>query len=143
MNIPGHLAIAVIQHRLLNIPSVCQQSTILMAVSSLFPDTVDKTVGYIFKLMPNGRHYAHNLFGLAGTTLIIRLLLGKSAGHAWFAGYLGHLLADDFAEIPWFFPLLSYRFLPGDGIKFQLNSMVREALFLGLAILFHQLSQPD
>ena len=113
MQIPGHLAVAVAQSNLPLFRSGSKRLLSLLLGASLFPDIVDKTIGYIFHAMPNGRHYAHNIFSLLGSTLLVSLIWKRDAGWAWFLGYAGHLLADSRRRVPWFFPLKKYQFEKG------------------------------
>jgi len=138
MNVFGHLAVAITQHRLFNLSKLGQQTAIFIGVSSLFPDIVDKSIGYIFQLMPNGRHYAHNVFSLVGSTLVVFLLWGKTASYAWGIGYLGHLLADTSRTIPWLFPIRRYSFSKGQGLRFVPSQMIRELIWLVVAVIFHR-----
>lgn len=131
MQIPGHLAIALAQSRLPPFRHASKRLLWLLLIASLFPDVVDKTIGYVFQAMPNGRHYAHNLFSLVGLSLLVTLVWGKAAGYAWFSGYLGHLLADSDRRVPWFFPLKKYRFKKGRLI-FHPVQLLREALLLAI-----------
>lgn len=135
MHIPGHLAVAVIQHRVLARGQRSESQLKLLLLAALFPDVVDKTVGYIFHLMPNGRHYAHNIFSLLGVSWLVGRVWGWAVGWVWFAGYLGHMLADAGHMIPWFFPLKSYPFT-SKRLRFPLRRMVIESLFLTLALLW-------
>ena len=139
MNIPGHLAVGVTQHHLFNFPPDKKTLTLLL-VGSLFPDIADKTIGYILKLMPGGRHCAHNIFSLLASTMMIIRLGGKLAGCAWFTGYTGHLLVDSGRFIPWFFPLKAYNFPKGRGISFKPDLMAKETLLLVLAVILFYLS---
>ncbi|NJN94707.1 MAG: hypothetical protein HC875_11745 [Anaerolineales bacterium] len=109
MQIPGHLAVALAQSRL---PPFRASKRLLfvLLLASLFPDIVDKTIGYVLQAMPNGRHFAHNIFSLLGLSLLVTLIWGRRTGYAWFSGYLGHLLADSTRRVPWFFPLKKYPF---------------------------------
>ena len=140
MNIPGHLAVGVTQHHLLNFPPDDKKTLTLLLVGSLFPDIADKTIGYILKLMPGGRHCAHNIFSLLVSTMIITGLWGRSAGYAWFTGYTGHLLMDSNRFIPWFFPLKAYKFPKGRGISFKPIPIIKETLLLATAIILFYLS---
>lgn len=134
MQIPGHLAIALAQHCL--IPSSRQSRSILkpLLLASLFPDLVDKTIGYIFHIMPNGRHYAHNIFSLMGLSLLVTLIWGRGIGFAWFIGYLGHLAADSKTLIPWFFPVKKYKFSKGK-LSFQPTQLIQETIYLILVLI--------
>jgi hypothetical protein len=136
MHIPGHLAVALAQH--CAIPRARRQRRLLviLLVASLFPDVLDKTIGYVLKMMPNGRHFAHNIFSLLGLSLLIGLIGGRAAGYAWFGGHLGHLLADIRGFVPWFFPIKQYRFYEGK-LVFKPLELIRETIFLSLTIAFY------
>ncbi len=133
MQLPGHLAVALVLHQL---PPL-RRRLIPLLIASLLPDVVDKTIGYIFHLMPNGRHYAHNLFSLGGSSLLVWLMWGRLTGLAWFAGYLGHLLADSARPVPWLFPLRHYAFKKGR-LKIEPNRFLLETLWLGVVLLLRR-----
>lgn len=136
MQIPGHLAVAIAQYHLITGPQ--QDSVVLkpLLLASLFPDIVDKSLGYVFHVMPNGRHYAHNLFSLTLLSLAVTLIWGKRVGYGWFIGYLGHLLADISTQsrVPWLFPVKSYRFEQGQ-LRFRSSQIIKEIIFLVLVTL--------
>ena len=138
MHIPGHLAIALAQHRL---PTLSTDNNLLkpLLLASLFPDIVDKSLGYGLHVMPNGRHYAHNIFSLLGTTALVTAVWGKKVGYAWLAGYLGHLIVDRNSLVPWLFPLQSYDFKKGS-FYFNKRQFLKEILFLLIAIVFYRLA---
>lgn len=141
MQIPGHLAVALAQSRLPPFRA-SKRLLFILLLASLFPDIVDKTIAYVFQAMPNGRHYAHNVFSLMGLSLLVTLIWGKTVGYAWFSGYLGHLLADSDGCVPWFFPLKRYRFKKGR-LTFQPSQLLREGLFLALVLLFNYVLPPQ
>jgi hypothetical protein len=134
MHIPGHLAVAVAQHYAVPKSRRQRRLLVVLLMASLFPDILDKTIGYILKLMPNGRHYAHNLFSLAGLSLLAALMGGKTVGYAWFAGYLGHLLVDSITFVPWFFPLKQYQFSQGR-LTLKPVQLIRETILLILTVI--------
>jgi hypothetical protein len=140
MHIPGHLAVAALQHHLLA-QSSQQSGAGWLFTAALFPDVVDKTIGYIFHAMPNGRHFTHNIFSLIGLSALVGAVGGKAAGRAWLVGHLGHLLADSGSMMPWFFPLKRYPFKPGS-VKFESNQLIKESGFLLLVLLFIRLNRP-
>ncbi len=140
MQIPGHLAVALAQSRLPPF-RVSKRLLWVLLLAGLFPDMVDKTIGYVLQAMPNGRHYAHNIFSLMGLSLLVRLIWGRRAGYAWFSGYLGHLLADSTRRVPWFFPLKKYPFKKGR-LTFQRDQLLREAIFLALVLLLNHFVLP-
>lgn len=138
MHIPGHLAIALVQHRF-PILSKDKNALKLLLLASLFPDLVDKSLGYGLRVMPNGRHYAHNIFSLVGSTAFITAVWGRESGYAWFAGYSGHLFADRSGLVPWFFPLQAYNFTKGR-LSFDRAQLFKEMLFLLLAVIVYRLA---
>jgi hypothetical protein len=142
MHIPGHLATALAQHRLLTLSGRADAVTLPpLLVASLLPDVVDKAVGYVFCLMPNGRHYAHNIFSLLGLSLVVMLLWGRVVGLAWFVGYLGHLLADGDGFLPWFFPVKRYQFYAGR-LKFKPLRLLKETIFLAVVLVIYYATRP-
>jgi hypothetical protein len=140
MQIPGHLALALAQANLPPWRSSSKRHLGLIILASLWPDLVDKTIGYVLGAMPNGRHYAHNLFTLAGTTLLVGLLLGWPSAYAWLSGYLGHLLADTDRLVPWFFPWQHYSFTKSQ-LFFKPVELGQEILLLLLMLLVRRMSQ--
>ena len=134
MHIPGHLAVALLQKRFLVPQSRQQRAAPYLITAALFPDVVDKSLGYLVRLMPNGRHYAHNLFGLVLISALVTLIWGRLAGYAWLVGHLGHLLADASSTVPWFFPLKRYPIEEG-GFELAPAQALRESLFLGLLLI--------
>jgi hypothetical protein len=139
MQIPGHLAIALAQANLPSLRRGSKRLLVFLLLASLFPDLVDKTIAYGFHAMPNGRHYAHSLFGLLGSTLLVTLLWDRCRGSAWLLGYLGHLLVDTDRLVPWFFPLKQYPFKKGR-LRFAPTELGWELLFLALVLLLRRLS---
>ena len=140
MHIPGHVAVALLQHRLLTFQRQEERMIKPLLIASLFPDLVDKSIGYVFHLMPNGRHYAHNIFSLTGLSLVVTLVWGKAIGFAWFMGYLGHLLVDSNRLMPWLFPVQKYRFRRGR-LTFKPAQLIREAIFLAVVLIILRLSR--
>lgn len=140
MHIPGHLAVALVQYRLVFPRTRKKKIIYLLLLTSLLPDAVDKSIGYILHLMPNGRHYAHNIFSLLGSSVMLSLVGGKLAGQAWFIGYLGHLVADSDRQVPWLFPLKSYRFEPGT-LTFESTQFFKESVWLVLAAVMLRLTR--
>jgi hypothetical protein len=140
MHIPGHIGVALLQHRLLTLQGQDEKIIRPLLMASLFPDLVDKSIGYVFHLMPNGRHYAHNIFSLIGLSLAVTLVWGKAIGFAWFVGYVGHLVVDSSRMVPWFFPAQKYSFHRGR-LTFNPSLLVREAIFLIIVLVIHRLSR--
>ncbi len=143
MNIPGHVAVALAQHHYLSpvcLPDKRVRVLGTLLLASLFPDMVDKAIGYVFQAMPNGRHFSHNIFSLAGLSLAVSLAWGRSVGLAWFLGHLGHLLADSTGPVPWLFPASNYEFHKGQ-LRFDPTQMIRETIFLALVLVIRQTSR--
>jgi hypothetical protein len=140
MHIPGHIAVALAQHCL---PAFSRDKKTLkpLLLASLFPDVVDKAIGYVLHMMPNGRHYAHNIFSLVGLSLAVSLVWGKTIGYAWFMGYLGHLLADSGdGLVPWYFPVREYNFKQGR-FSFAPVQFIRESIFLSLVLIVYRINR--
>lgn len=139
MHIPGHLAVAWLGQRFFISPSQRQAALPPLLIASFFPDAVDKSIGYVFKWMPNGRHFTHNLFSLILLSLAVTVLWGKTAGYGWFLGQAGHMLADADSMVPWFFPIKRYPFKQGH-LTFKLPQIIRESLFLGMVLLIDRIN---
>ncbi|HEX9921693.1 MAG TPA: metal-dependent hydrolase [Anaerolineae bacterium] len=141
MQIPGHLAVAVAQYRLFSHHQRNEELMAALLIASLFPDMVDKSIGYVFHAMPNGRHYMHNLWSLLLMSLLVSLIWGRKVGQAWFIGHLGHLLADISRDsiVPWYFPVKKYRFRSGR-LRFRPGQIMKELVLLGVVLIFYRLS---
>jgi len=140
MQIPGHLAVGLASHRGLTLANPDEAIPLRpLLLAGLFPDVVDKSLGYVFHLMPNGRHYAHNIFALILLTLLVTLVWGKRTGIAWLVGYWGHLLADG-RKVPWLFPVKSYCFYPGR-LRFNRVQICKETIFLLVVMFLYRLSR--
>ncbi len=86
-----------------------------IAVGSLLPDLVDKAIFLLFHT-GNGRFIAHTLVSVLIGFLVfqfISLRVGKSVA----LGMLLHLVFDLNAEVPWFYPFVSYEFPPRDSLN--------------------------
>ena len=140
MHIPGHLALAALQYRLNFSQEQRPRVAGPLLVASLFPDLVDKFIGYVWGVMPNGRHYAHNIFSLIGLSAIVTLIWGKTVGRAWFTGYLGHLLVDTQRMVPWLFPVKQYPFRAGR-LRFNSAQLLRETVLLVVVLILLRISR--
>ena len=100
----GHFAVPIIikQH-------LPQEKLPALAIASIFPDMVDKTLKQL-KVRPNGRTFSHSLLGLGISSLLVTLIWGKAAGRSWTIGYLLHLLGDLGGTVPWLYPFKDYNF---------------------------------
>lgn len=140
MNVPGHIAVVLAQHHLLTSRGRDEEIIKPLLLAGFFPDLVDKTIRYVFHAMPNGRHYAHNIFSLILLSCTVALIWGKTAGRAWFVGYLGHLLADSDSLVPWFFPLKKYCF-PRSRLTFNPTRLILETILLALVLMVRRRSR--
>jgi hypothetical protein len=103
----GHLAVSVLQHRYLKVelaPAVA---------GGMFPDVLDKTLCQVLHWTPSGRMWGHTLVGLVASTAVVGLFGGRRVAWGWACGYLGHLLGDIDALVPWLHPLVQYDFSQG------------------------------
>jgi len=140
MHIPGHLAVGLASHRVLTLVDPEEDIPLRpLLLASLFPDVVDNALGYVFHVMPNGRHYAHNIFALVLLWLVVTLVWGRRVGIAWLLGYWGHLLGDG-RKVPWLFPVKSYHFYPGR-LRFNMLQFFREAIFLLMVMFLYRVSR--
>jgi hypothetical protein len=140
MHIPGHLAVGLASHRVLILANPNEEIPLRpLLFAGLFPDVVDKALGYVFHVMPNGRHYAHNIFAMALLWAVVTLVWGKQIGIAWLVGYWGHMLADG-RKVPWLFPVKSYHFYPGR-LRFNIAQFCKEIIFLLVVIFLYQLTR--
>jgi hypothetical protein len=73
---------------------------------NLLPDVVDKTGGWVLRVMPSGRWFAHGLPSLASTVALARLVLPPRHWRGFSLGYAGHLLGDLYGggRVPWLAP---------------------------------------
>ncbi|MCU0521101.1 MAG: metal-dependent hydrolase [Anaerolineae bacterium] len=107
----GHIAVALLQHHYLKVDLAP------VVAGGLFPDVLDKTMCQVLHLTPSGRMWGHTLLGLALSSLAVRFASGRRAAIGWFAGYIGHLVADTGGQVPWLFPFASYEFKPSPGFR--------------------------
>lgn len=141
MHLPGHISIALAQHLVPPLSKEKKALTFILA-ASIFPDVVDKTIGYVLGAMPGGRHIAHNIFSLLGVSLLVGLIWGRLAGFAFGFGYLGHLAADDLTRIPLFFPVRKYKFRQ-KRFNFNWPRFFKEFVVLGVVLIIYSILQPQ
>lgn len=103
-----------------------------------FPDAVDKTLCQVLHLTPSGRMYAHTLLSLGVSTALVGSIWGRHAARSWALGYIGHLLGDLRAPVPWMYPFVGYDF-PKEAAGFGeiLRHALTDRIGLGLeSVLF-------
>jgi hypothetical protein len=103
MILPGHIAVAILGHKLL------RQDLATIVVASVMPDIVDKGLAQVLRVTPSGRYIMHSLPGCLVAALLVGLILGKERGYAWALGHLAHLVGDP-GFLPWWFPFKQYEF---------------------------------
>ena len=137
MQIPGHIAIALLQQRYVLGPKRALSASLALFTASLFPDVIDKTVGYVLKWMPNGRHITHNYLSVGIIAVIVSVFFGRQAGYGWVVGHVGHLLVDidGKGKLPLFYPFKTYRMRKGRGIVFRRRKIAREMIGLALTVI--------
>ena len=96
----GHLAAAVVAADLTG----SDKTTAI--VGTLLPDVIDKTGGWVLRVMPATRWLAHGLPFFAGAALLTLPLLPSRSWRGFVAGYASHLATDLYAggKVPWFAP---------------------------------------
>lgn len=100
----GHFAIPVIVRR--HVPRL---ASVPFAVSSVFPDLIDKAL-FWSKLDGRSRGLAHGIPFLTWSTIVLYALGGRKAALGWWLGYSSHLLFDIGSEgrLPLFYPFKRY-----------------------------------
>ena len=152
MIFPGHVAASWLCHRQLKL------DLRLTLLAGLLPDAVDKVCYHLLHLVPSSRLPMHTLWGWIATTLLVAWVgyaLHRDArwGLAWGVGFAAHLLCDSPLvgdDLPFLYPLLSYRLPPGsfvllwslDLAHWPWPKLIAEALLVALTLITnrHRLS---
>ena len=73
---------------------------------TLLPDVIDKTGGWVVKVMPAGRWLAHGLPFFATAAAATFPVFDTPSWRGFVAGYASHLVTDLYAgsTVPWFAP---------------------------------------
>ena len=82
-----------------------------MAIAgALLPDAIDKTLAWVLKVTPSGRHIGHTPLAAGVASLGASAMLGREAGRALGLSYLVHLAGDLWhgGHVPWLMPLKRY-----------------------------------
>jgi hypothetical protein len=103
MIFPGHIAVAILGHKLL------RQDLATIVAASVVPDVIDKGLAQVLRITPSGRYIMHSIPGCLITALLVGLIWGKERGYAWVFGHFAHLLGDS-GFLPWWFPFKQYEF---------------------------------
>jgi len=96
----GHFAAAVIAADLTGSDKAAA------IAGTLLPDVIDKTGGWVLRVMPAGRWLAHGLPFFAAAAAVTCPLLPSRTWRGFVAGYASHLATDLYAggRVPWFAP---------------------------------------
>lgn len=80
-------------------------------LGSLVPDVIDKTLAWVFGIVPSARHIGHTLLTASLLTAGASAIFGRSKGTAFGAAYLVHLVGDlwDEGHVPWLMPFKRYQ----------------------------------
>lgn len=98
----GHIALAYIVYASLSRTyfsrSPSRGVTLILAVSSLFPDLIDKPLAWYLHVLPTGRSLAHSLVVLVPISAIVVLLARRNGrgeyGLAFATGAVSHAVID-------------------------------------------------
>lgn len=96
----GHLALSVA------LADASDSDRAASVAGSILPDVIDKTGGWVLRVMPAGRWLAHGLPFFAAACLVSRVLLPPRQWRGFVLGYTGHLVADLYwgLKVPWLAP---------------------------------------
>jgi hypothetical protein len=96
----GHIAVSLL------LADVTKTDRTAAVVGNLVPDVTDKTGGWVLKVMPAGRWFAHGLPCFTAVVAAAKLVLPEKQWRAFALGYAGHLVCDLYAggKVPWFAP---------------------------------------
>ena len=101
----GHIAVSLI------LADATKSDRRAAIAGNLLPDVIDKTGGWVLRLMPSGRWLAHGLPFFGATILLARRFLDGPRWRGFALGYLGHLIGDLYggASVPWLAPFAAPR----------------------------------
>ena len=104
----GHIAIS------LCLADATESDRTAAVAGNLLPDVVDKTGGWVLKVMPSARWLAHGLPCFSLLSGLALLLLDRRRARGFILGYAGHLVADLWAggRVPWFAPFERHKQRP-------------------------------
>ncbi len=96
----GHIAVSLL------LADATDSDRASAVAGNLLPDIIDKTGGWVLRVMPSGRWLAHGLPFFAAVLLASRLVLQPRQWRGFALGYGGHLLGDLYggASVPWLAP---------------------------------------
>jgi hypothetical protein len=87
----GHIAISVA------LADATESDPMAAVAGNLLPDVVDKTGGWVLKVMPGGRWLAHGLPFFLAANLLAKKALSERAWRGFALGYASHMVADLYA----------------------------------------------
>ena len=96
----GHIAIS------LAVADATGSDRAAAVAGNLLPDVVDKTGGWLLKVMPSARWLAHGLPFFSLMCGLALAVLDRRRARGFMLGYAGHLIADLWGggKVPWFAP---------------------------------------
>jgi hypothetical protein len=96
----GHIAVSLL------LADATRTDRAAAVAGNLLPDVVDKTCGWVLRVMPVSRWIAHGLPCFSLVSLAMRLVLPRRSWRAFTLGYAGHLVCDLYAggRVPWLAP---------------------------------------
>lgn len=102
----AHIASALLVQRLAGIDADAPAAV----AGSLLPDVIDKTLAWVLKVAPSGRHIAHTPLAAALLSLTAVVMFGRKRGASFGVAYGVHLVADLWhgGRVPWLMPLREY-----------------------------------
>ncbi len=102
----AHVASALVFNRLTGL----DRGWAPAVLGALAPDAIDKTLAWVFGVVPSGRHIGHTPFMAGLLALGTAVALDQSRGRAFGAAYLVHLVGDlwHLGHVPWLMPFRAY-----------------------------------
>ena len=96
----GHIAASLL------IANATDSDRAAAIAGNLLPDVVDKSGGWLLRLMPSGRWLAHGLPCFGAVCLLARFFLEGRSWRGFVLGYAGHLVCDLWGKgrVPWLAP---------------------------------------
>ena len=102
----AHIASALLIQRLAGIDADAPATV----VGSLLPDAIDKTLAWVLRVAPSGRHIGHTPLAGALISLAASTIAGRQRGASVGVAYGVHLVADLWhgGRVPWLMPMRKY-----------------------------------
>ena len=102
----AHVASALVFNRLTRLDA----GVVPAVLGALAPDTMDKTLAWVFHVVPSARHIGHTPFTAVLLSIGVSAILGRSKGVAFGTAYIIHLVCDLWhaGHVPWLMPFKKY-----------------------------------